>query len=79
MKGTLSLQSRRQSEELIAKTLCTADWKQELTGVLGFVPLPSGKRNISGQRKLITFSAIKDTEVPFWLNGNMSWQMWLYT
>lgn len=43
MKGTLSLQCRRPSEELIAKTLCTDDWKQELTGVLGFIPLSNGK------------------------------------
>lgn len=76
MKGTLSLQCRRPSEELIAKTLCTDDWKQELTGVLGFIPLSSGKRNISGQRRLITFFAIifffKEAGVSFWLNRNMS-------
>lgn len=81
-KGTLSLQSRRLSEELIAKTLCTNDWKQELTGVLGFIPLSSGKRSISGQRKLITFFAIiffKETDMSFWLNRNMSWQMQSYT
>lgn len=78
-KGTLSLQCRGLSEELITKTPCTNDWKQELTGVLGFIPLSSGKRNISGQRKLITFFAIifffKETGMSFWLNRNMSWQM----
>lgn len=58
MKGTLGLQCKRLSEELIAKTLCTNGWNQELTGVLGFVPLSSGKGNISGQRKLITFLSI---------------------